>query len=315
MTIQPLPAAVYYTNNPIYVTITDIPLSTMKITFSVAVFTESTSTYIKPIEVYTNGRTEVVIDIAKLVKLYLPKEPHNTNYTTLDPILINNDFRRVNLVFSSYDYDGMLVDSKSITKKFLRGGKKQYTSNVSVKSGYLIPTDKIPFWASFPIDAYYLNQDSNLEKSNVIPDDAKERMDVKGCNGLYFKFKNSLGGYSYWMFENFNLESQTRNLGYIENRNDFTDLGNEYLGTISAISKVPRRYYPLISDLIVSPEIYIYINADMGSGIILQHDLGGSRWERVISNNNKIQENNLNAVERFSLKFDRVNNYNASLIW
>src|SRR5690554_5761876 len=143
MTIQPLPAAVYYTNNPIYVTITDIPLTTMKITFSVAVFTECTSTYIKPIEVFINGRTEVVIDVSKLIKLNLTKEPHNTNYTTLDPILINNDFRRVNLVFSSYDYDGMLVDSTSITKKFLRGSKKQYTSNVSVKSDYLVPTERI----------------------------------------------------------------------------------------------------------------------------------------------------------------------------
>lgn len=126
---------------------------------------------------------------------------------------------------------------------------------------------------------------------------------------MYFKFKNSLGGYSYWLFENWNNEESNQNLGVLKGWDGLKDLGNEIDPAISVTSKIPKRFFPLIQDLIISEEIYIYTPGD---GYSKQ---GVSIWEKITSNNNKLSQNLFNENEKVKLKFDRHYRYNPSVLW
>ena len=95
-------------------------------------------------------------------------------------------------------------------------------------------------------------------KSNTIPTELRDYRKIKGCNPTYMKFKNSIGGYSYWLFENWTDETSNSDYGVVEKQNNIYDLGNEEQSKITVFSKVPSRYNAMMSDLIVSEEIYLY---------------------------------------------------------
>jgi len=87
------------------------------------------------------------------------------------------------------------------------------------------------------------------------------------CAGHYVKWINSLGGYSYWLFEEGNLNRRTNDLGELQN--DFDNLG----GTISPTIQIGKTSIDslrvttdtiedyeidFIEDIIDSPKVYLF---------------------------------------------------------
>jgi hypothetical protein len=87
-------------------------------------------------------------------------------------------------------------------------------------------------------------------------------------NGFYIKWINSLGGYSYWLFENWESNQQTKDLGEINN--DYNNLEDTLSETIQIGKTSQNRVNVttdvinedeqlLLSDLFDSPKIYWFI--------------------------------------------------------
>src|SRR5690606_5169121 len=296
MTVTGLNSDLYYSDNPNYITFSQINVKTKYIEY----FPQDGG--VDPIQIYTAGRSEISVDIAEFVKLLFPDVTHNTDYTTLTPFAVANNWLKVSFIIKEVYKSGQEVYAPTLTKTFARGGNRTYTSNqrTAVKTA-LIPTDTIPQWGGYPIDYYYFDTSKQIFKSNVIPPTIKEIRKVKGCEPLYVKFRNSKAGYSYWLFESWEQEYQNKNLGTMEQRISLIDLGNENETTITAISKVPSRYFTIIRDLISSGEIYIY--------------KGNTIWERVTSDNNKASQNLFNQNEKVKIKLQTHHRYNPSLLW
>lgn len=87
-------------------------------------------------------------------------------------------------------------------------------------------------------------------------------------NGFYIKWINSLGGYSYWLFENWESNQQTKDLGEINN--DYNNLEDTLSKSIQigktsqnrvnvTTDVINEQEQLLLSDLFDSPKIYWFI--------------------------------------------------------
>ena len=190
MTITGLNSDLYYSDNPIYVTVTGLGTNTNYIEY----FSVSSDVGINPIKLYANGRTSLTFDISPFIKISIPNVPHNTNYSTLTPFVVANNWIKQSFVFKQVLNNG-LTTQQTLTKTFIKGGKRTYDSNTNTSTNKpLVPVATIPQWGGFPIDYYYMNTAKQMVKSNVIPSAIKDVKKIKGCDPLYVKFKNSLGG-------------------------------------------------------------------------------------------------------------------------
>lgn len=293
MIVEGLNSDFYYTNNPIYLKFSQISTETRYIEY----FPQGAD--VNPIRLYPNGRESIQVDISQLVKLAIPKLPHNTDYTTLGDIPIYSNWASVTLIIKQVTttITGFLP---TFTKIFINGGKRTYEKNQTHLFLSQSGINKIPQWGGYPID-YWRFSNRQLVKNNVIPDEIKDLRKIKGCNPVYVKYKNSGIGYSYWLFENSESVANNRNLGVVEKVDYFLDLGNSVEEGVTVTSKVPKKYIGMMFDLIDSNEIYIF--------------LGNNKWEQVISDNNSVKHNPFNENEKVKIKFKKVHRYNPSLIW
>lgn len=293
--ISGLELDLYYSDNPIIVDFnnlsSDIKYIEISVNNPIIAFTE-------PIRLYTDNLPRIRYNISTLIKSQFQDYPINTDYETLTPFEIPNNYRNINLTFTFF---GNTTSTQIINKTFVRGGVREQGTNKHTQNNFILsPTDRLPQFGTYPVAYYFFNPSKKLIKHNVLPDFKREELKVKGCDPIYFKFKNSLGGYSYWLFEDFIESRSNTNLPYIQTNEGFDDLGNYEDISLEVISKVPKRYFPLIQDLVISNEVYIYKDLE---------------WEQVKNSKNNIKQNLSNQTEKVKLKFDRILNYNPSELW
>ena len=311
MTIKGLNGDLYFANNPIFITFDNIDTTTKYIEYF------PSGLGLAPIKLYTKGRTSITVNIAELIKLAFQEVNHNTDYTTLTPFAVANNWAKVTLIVKEV---GGISSAPPFTfsRTYVNGGNRTYDKNQNTSIGTplapmvlsegsggvsisILDNYKIPVWGGYPVDYYYFNSNKEMFKSNRIPSQLIEQRAIKGCEPVYLKFKNSKGGYSYWLFENSEPYTKGRNLGVVEREDNFLDLGNNVDAGIEVTSKVPRRYIGYMMDLTDSNEIYIY--------------KGNNTWEKVINDNNEVKHNPYNSNEKIKLKFKKVHRYNPTLIW
>lgn len=94
---------------------------------------------------------------------------------------------------------------------------------------------------------------------------------ASACKGVYLKWFNGQGGYSYWLFENtYSIDRSARSLGELDRdfeniENSFgrtTQLGREVQDTIKIIAELltePQRN--IVQNLLESPKVYLFTGA------------------------------------------------------
>jgi len=280
----------YYANNTIFVQINE---SAPFDYFTVKIGSFETMT-LTPI----SGK--VRIDISSYIKSLLPKLNGDNNLISMS-INVMSHLKLLNAT--------QIVSSTTITKYFLRGGIRGNRSNVNAQPNVnLKVTENLPYWKGYFRTVSFidtLRNPNTIRHSLLNPDTIRgvEQRKIKGCNPTYVMFLNSLGGYSYWMFEGITDQQKNSNLGVINN-NVTIDLGNTFEQEIELYSKVPKAYIALMQDLIISPEIYIY---SLGES--------GVEWTRYTSKNNTLEVNPAKNAQSVKIKLEPFNQFNPSIIW
>lgn len=256
------------------------------------------------VKVYPKQGNSLRVNLSPMLKSLFKKPNHNINYSAVSQ---TNTFEIFNLRFecsflvSGFPFSNILTINN---KTFIRGGYRSNLQNHSSVIGTVLsPVETIPYWSGYPIAEYKIISGFNIEKNPFIDSfTSKELRYFKGCNPTYVKFLNSLGGYSYWLFEGLTNNTSTSNAGYSNNFGEVTDFGNTVNRSIQLYSKVPARFYPMMLDLIESSEIYVY-------------NFGYQTWARIINNNNSLSENDAKKSYEVKLNFEVVSNYNPEILW
>jgi len=231
MVISGLSSNFYLSDNPIFINVSNIAAGVSYIEIVITRYNTDGSVDVvsTPQKLY-NLNNDISLDIAPLVKSFMPEPLHDKNYYNLTQYAFNNNFIKAKVTVNEIKFINQrgrdnireyydLLSTQSFTNHFIRGGKRTYDSNQNLVSGQnLLVTDTIPIWGGYPVDYYTTNASSGIVKNNTIPTNLKEERSSKGCNPLYVKFMNSLGGYSYWLFENYENEESNDNLGSVLRR-------------------------------------------------------------------------------------------------
>ena len=152
MTVDGLNNNNYLSDNPIYVTISGLNSNTKYVEYTFISFEPSTIN-LSPVRFYTHNQTSITIDISPSIKASFKQIDHNTDYATLTPFQVLNNWLNISLVFKEVYQDNSENSLPAINKTFIKGGKRTYNSNQRTQINKpLIPSDTIPIWDGFPID-------------------------------------------------------------------------------------------------------------------------------------------------------------------
>lgn len=296
--VQGLEKDYYLANNPIFVSMNEIrPMDYYSIRIGIYnnIIVTPKGLIIGLINPWTS------INISSYIKSLFPELKHNNNVLKVE---INIRAIKRELNFES------IVSSITLNKFFVFGGKRTNESNLTLQSGQQLKlTEKIPYWRGYENSLSFLHVTPTMSELNHIDIDVTphesfvEQKKIKGCNSVYVKFLNSLGGYSYWLFEGLTDQQKNEHLGTINN-SKVIDFGNNYEREIELYSKVSRAYLPIIQDLIISPEIYIYRLGE-----------GGIVWDRHYAGNNTIDVNPAKSAQEVKVKLKPFSRFKPALIW
>lgn len=282
MTITGIEGNRYFLFNPIWVEVTDAP---SKINVNVNI--DGIDNYFN---FYSFGG-KIKFDIGKLV-LGLVKNIKNKEDSLLGSV---DGAYKVSLTVRRLTQFN--PPSFQQIKYFILGGKKSYDSNVIAPVNLSLTNFA---WQGFPRWTSQLTSgivNTDLENYN-------ELQPRVNCNNIFIAFRNNLGGFSYYLFEDYSLKDKNQNKGYYLTQRDIKIPGVDARKSISVRSKVHRDFYETISHLSDSFEIYIWNQGILDSP---------KNWVRVNGSGNNTEFNPKLIATDVEFHFEVVTNFNK--VW
>lgn len=283
MTIQGFEHSRYYLFNPIKVELFDTP---NRIDLEIEL---SGTTYNFEFYAY-NGY--ITFDLAPIILGLIPMTTNKTDLLgVMDGVYIAKVTIRTGQPFST-------IFGK-YTKYFFLGGKMSLDTNILANTNLNLNFVK---WQGYPywISAFQYNQVVNLEDDSNM----KTLMPRVECDNIFIAYRNNRSGFSYYLFEDFNVINDSKSQGYYLTNNLPKVMGTETKLSINVRSKVLRDFYSSIKDLANSFEIYIY---NLPKIIDSQKD-----WVRV-EGSNAVDFNNKKRSTDIEMKFNVITNFNK--VW
>lgn len=241
----------YYTNNPIYIEVSEL-VNTKYIEVILNYTGASSVTY----KLYPDLNGKVLVNLASMVRVMLPLPVANNDYTNNTT---ENTVHSLTITIKEYKTDNT-TSEETFSKKFVRGGILGNKINQVAQVGVtLTNSTKLPVWKGRPVALYDMTTDLVVGKHPIVVNinyyDDNYNIDVevqttRYVDGVYLKFLNSLGGYSYWNFERTSTKLKTDNIGYYItpsiNGEVVTDMGQEVSEESTAESVVKAEYIGII---------------------------------------------------------------------
>ncbi|MDM1542355.1 hypothetical protein [Empedobacter sp. 189-2] len=305
MIIKGLEANGYYTNNPLYIEVSEL-VNTKYIEVTLYYNGVNSVTY----KLYSDLQGKVLVNIASMVRVMLPLTSANNDYTNNTN---ENTVNELTIKIKETKTDNTTTE-QSFIKKFVRGGKIGNLINITSSTGVtLVNSTKLPIWKDRPVALYYMNSDLVVRKLPInatgsyfdsVHNIQVELQTTRYTDGVYIKFLNSLGGYSYWNFERSSTKLKTDNIGYYATPTIagevVNDMGQEINEEQTVESVVKAEYIGILQDLITSSEVYKYD--------------GDNNWERIILDGNSITINPVKKVYDVSISFKRHNTFTPTTL-
>jgi len=306
MIIKGLELNGYYINNPLYIEVSDL-INTKYIEVTLTYAGVNSVTY----KLYSDLTGKVLVNLASMVRVMLPIPVANNDYTNNTT---ENTVHELSINIKEYKTDSTTTE-QNFNKKFVRGGKIGNLINQTSATGIVLTNSKkLPVWKDRPVALYNMTSDLVVRKLSLLNltgnyfDEAHniqiEVQTTRYVDGVYLKFLNSLGGYSYWNFERTSTKLKTDNIGYYITPSitgEFvTDMGQEINEEITVESVVKVEYIGIIKDLITSSEVYKYD--------------GDNNWERIILDGNSLTLNPVKKVYDVSISYKRHNTFTPTTL-
>jgi hypothetical protein len=309
LTVKGLNFNRYLVENPIWVEITNIPVSAEYIRVSVArtdIMDADDAPAPLGFDFYTYNN-KVVFDLAPIVKSLLGK-PSVSFKNLLNDASIGTNYANCNvsIVFPTAPE----TPPYSYSRTFIRGGLRNNQTNVYLDDAEVLKeSTKIPRWGSYPLRKYYLDG-GVIKSTSLLTIGETAQFQVRGCAPIYFGFKNSKGGYSYWLFESYTINQKTSGGEYVQRREvSFNKTeGSEY--TVEVTGRVTREYFKTMLALAESQEVFVY-----GNQLFDDSPKADSTWQKVFQpkGGNKFDFNNYEDVQDVTFSFDYNLTHNVAL--
>ena len=295
MIVTGLESDLYYINNPILISITELNPILNYIDLQVSNINDTGNIIISnTLRIYPNVNNQIIdFDLSEGVKANFPRPQHPTG-TLPNGTAINTNYVRFSLTMQQRLIGGNSGQSFTVTKTYLRGGTDTQGLNVTTSVGAVLKEGlKILIWGGLPVSKYYIDSFKKIAVTNVIPEDEIQLMKEVGCDQFYIRFLNSKGGYSFWSFPVWEKDKKTKSVGFIERQrplNSFS-LGFESTHTVKAESKIRREHFEIAESLISSLEIHVY-------------NRYGNTWAKIDIKDGNFNRNTYEDVTDFNVSFN-----------
>lgn len=246
---------------------------------------------------YTGPTRQISVDLRDVIKGMFP-EPHHPE-TFYNNTILERNFQTYDIEVSESVGDTILIPNKT----FIRGGLEVQRNNVTINSGSTLRvTEKMPVWKGFPFSKYILSQEGKIE---ILVSAGFREIELQrslGRNPIYVRFLNTMGGYSFWLFENYTEQVSTESQDVIKRRERDFHLGSNSNTQITVEGRVKRRYYNIIKSLLKSPEIHIY-------------EKFGNEWTLCSADSNSVDLNNYEEIQNVSITLNVGLTEKTSVKW
>lgn len=299
----------YLFNNPIWVDITNIGPSAKWLNFSIKRADDPSINVLGRFAIF-NGA--VAFDISEYIKgmAFYPHYPDGVILTGQD---IETNYHELIIKFDGISATGQLTSTSTLTKTFIRGGLEAQTTNNSLgPTSILKESVKVPRWNGYEFRIYKMENNKIIMEDNYPAADT-DNIPLVGCNPLYFRFANMIGGYSNWLFENWEVIKSTEKTKVIRRREKDISTGHKSSYKLTVEGRVDRRYFKLMRALVQSPEVAVYgLSAKMDdvSGFVK-----ASSWEQVWNRSNSSPIDSLQKLENVKFEFDYLLKLKTETIW
>src|SRR5690554_6585430 len=310
--VRGLNSEMYFINNPIFV---EVETDEKRLLIEVI---HNNITRELVFDVYNDL---VVFDLAILAKTLMPLPHYDSIFEQQQS---TNILRNVRLKFYKIDEDDNQTLFYQTNHTFIRGGFI-VGNNISVQDGAeLIESDSVPVWVGYP--SYY----AEIEGTEIIWQSLppQEKMDIikeRNCNGVYLCWLNSKGGYSFWLFEAWEMRIKADETEIINryrpsyNYQGFQTTGNDSQYSLNVKSIIPKKYFNHIKSLVNSPDVWLYNLEDIadyyGNINPFIPPINNAIWKRIANNGNSFSWSNSEKTKEISFDFDIVNTENRRLLW
>lgn len=310
--VRGLNSEMYFINNPIFV---EVRTDEKKLLVEV---THNNVTRELLFDVYNDL---VVFDLSILIKALMPLPHYDSIFEEQQSKNILSNVR-LNFHKIDEDYDQELFFQTSHT--FIRGGLV-VGNNIEVQDGAeLIESDLVPIWNGYP--SYFAEiEGAEIVWQGLPPQNKTEVMKARNCKGAYLGWLNSKGGYSFWLFEGWEMRLKAGKTDIIDEYKvgygyqGFQTTGNDSDYTLNIQSLIPVKYFNHIRSLVNSPDVWLYkIEEKVGYyGNInpFSPPINNTNWKRVSNDGNSFSWNNEDKVKEVSFDFNIVKSENRRLLW
>ena len=198
---------------------------------------------------------------------------------------------------------------ENIEKYFIRGyrNSKGINKNFIDQSNDLL-IGKAKFYTN-GIDNFNIYNYINIRSMFILNGISNDLINIQNlCNYKIIKFLNSIGGYQYFLFEDFEIKESAKPLKNVPKiTNAFNDTAFQSLGTEL------KKEIELITEN--SAEDQIIITEIVNSFDVLMWDATAQIWIKLVSNPNATTTNTWDNRYKNKIKFDFYNEVNNTLIW
>ena len=282
MIITGLESTRYYLFNPVWVDITEAP---PMVRFNLNI--DGRSTYFD----LQSHNGIIRFDVGKLVLGLI------SNVKNKESLLGSVDGAyKVRIGVAEFQQQGQPIFQQE-DKYFLLGGEKGYESNLVAPIDLSLTNYA---WHGFPKWKSIFSQ--GIVNSGVAEDGAFRMLDPKvNCDNIFIAFRNNKAGFSYYLFEDFEIVDTNKNKGYYLTFRDVKIPGVDASTGLKVNGKIHRDFYETIRQLGESIEIYAYNNGIFDSE---------KTWIRLNGGNNSPSFNQKNIATDVSFSFDVITNFN-----
>lgn len=251
------------------------------------------------------------VDISAWVRQFMDMFGEQESYTDIPTVYANDYVRSMEIAF--IDPEGA---EESVTRKFVHCALDSYSLSQFEDDCC------VKIWKCYPFSSPIGGWDDRVL---VIPDEEPD-IDICGCvdfdesccRGVYLKWLNAKGYYSYWLFPNFKEITREgeeilrvpRNVFNPDRTSNEDTVGFDTTEAIKVFDKIPAPFWDQLKTLVGSPEVYLLRPTwEIGSDLVEPSD-----WIKIIQEKPKFERNTKYNSAEFEMEFSLPRVYTQKLI-